>query len=66
MYGIYSLEDFYIIFAQADTDQERIDLLKEWSSLPIIKYNVNWDRLIYAWSNPHLRVDFGEKIRKYS
>lgn len=61
----YSLEDFYIIFAQAETTEEKIDLLESWSTLSC-QYSINWDRLLRAWKNLDKLLLPGERKKGYS
>jgi hypothetical protein len=43
---VYTLQDLYKIFQQAD---DKVAQLKEFQSLNL-EYNINWDRLIEVWS----------------
>ena len=43
---VYTLEDLYKIFQQAE---DKVAQLKEFQALNL-EYNINWENLITAWS----------------
>lgn len=46
---MYTLDDLYVMFRQEPTVEGKLELLREWSKLGL-GYQINWPKLIKAWS----------------
>ena len=45
---VYSLNDLYVMFREAETGLEKVSLLREWSKLNL-PYKINWVACLAPW-----------------
>ncbi len=44
----YTLNDLYVMFAQAESMDDKCVLLREWAQLNL-PYDIKWDNLLRVW-----------------
>lgn len=45
---VYTLNDLYVMFREADSMDEKCALLREWRDLNL-PYDIKWDNLLRVW-----------------